>query len=237
MGVNVVTVERTFDSPPTSRLTTATITPASVWGERKPGYWVIDANGNGGAIAVNRLVAAGAAPSWTAIPIEAGGFRYEAGSIVVPYVKTAETTVATIARELGLRVDGVKGKVPLNLRPIGRARVALYKPWTENIDEGWTRWLLDQYEFQYVTITDADIRAGNLRATIRCDHPAQFVAGPSGVGLSARCRAGGILGWHDAGRPRGDQDIRANRWHADLLVAIERSGDRGVRVADSRCRA
>ena len=163
MGVEVVTIDRTFDSPPTSRVTKATIAPAAVWGERKPGYWVIAANGNGGAVAINRLVAAGASPSWAVIPIETGGFRYEPGSIVVPYVKTAESAVATIARELGLRVDGVKGKVPQNLRPIGRARVALYKPWTENIDEGWTRWLLDQYEFQYVTITDADIRAGNLR--------------------------------------------------------------------------
>ena len=164
MGVNVITIDRSFEPPATSRLSAATITPATVWGERKPGYWVIEANGNGGAIAINRLVAAGASPSWTATPIEAGGFQYGAGSIVVPYVKTAEATVAAIARELGLRADGVKGKPPQNLRPIGRARIALYKPWTENIDEGWTRWLLDQYEFEYATITDADIRAGNLRA-------------------------------------------------------------------------
>jgi|KBSSwiStaDraftv2_1062776.scaffolds.fasta_scaffold12897_2 hypothetical protein len=163
MGVNVVTVDRSFESPPTSRLSGATIAPAAVWGERKPGYWVIEANGNGGAIAVNRLVAAGAVPAWSAIPIETGGFRYEPGSIVVPYLKTAESTVASIARELGLRVDGVKGKPPQSVRPIGRARVAVYKPWTENIDEGWTRWLLDQYEFPYTSITDTDIRAGNLR--------------------------------------------------------------------------
>jgi hypothetical protein len=34
----------------------------------------------------------------------------------------------------------------------------------ESIDEGWTRWLLEQYEFPFETITDADIRRGNLRA-------------------------------------------------------------------------
>src|SRR4029453_15326509 len=164
MGVNVLTVERSFESPPTSRLTTATIAAANVWGERKPGYWVIEANGNGGGVAINRLVAAGASPAWTAIPIEISGFRYEPGSIVVPYVKSAELAVATIARELGLRVDGVKGKAPQNLRPIGRARVALYKPWTENIDEGWTRWLLVHYEFKFTTIFVADIRRGALRA-------------------------------------------------------------------------
>jgi hypothetical protein len=43
-------------------------------------------------------------------------------------------------------------------------RTALYKPWTANIDEGWTRWLLEQHEFPFKSISDADIRAGMLRA-------------------------------------------------------------------------
>ena len=43
-----------------------------------------------------------------------------------------------------------------------RSRVALYKPWRANMDEGWTRWLLDQYEFKYVTITNTDFHAGEL---------------------------------------------------------------------------
>ena len=32
------------------------------------------------------------------------------------------------------------------------------------MDEGWTRWLLEQYQFSYKSISDADIRAGNLGA-------------------------------------------------------------------------
>ena len=31
------------------------------------------------------------------------------------------------------------------------------------MDEGWTRWLLEQYAFPYTTIVDADVRKGNLR--------------------------------------------------------------------------
>jgi hypothetical protein len=164
MGVNVITVEHAFEPPATSRLTTATIVPERVWGERKPTYWLVDARGNGGAVAVNRLVAAGAAPSWSSGPIESGGFRFETGSLVVPYLKAAEPAIANIAREFGLRVDGSKGRLPQNTQPIGRARVALYRPWTESIDEGWTRWVLEQHEFPFTSIVDATIRAGNLRA-------------------------------------------------------------------------
>jgi hypothetical protein len=79
-------------------------------------------------------------------------------------VKTAEPAIAKVAAELGLRSDAVKGKLPQNTRPIGRARIGLYKPWVESIDEGWTRWVLEQYEFPFTTLADADIRAANLNA-------------------------------------------------------------------------
>jgi hypothetical protein len=32
------------------------------------------------------------------------------------------------------------------------------------MDEGWTRWLLEQFEFPYASVFDRDVRAGNLRA-------------------------------------------------------------------------
>ena len=41
-------------------------------------------------------------------------------------------------------------------------RLGLYKPWVANMDEGWTRWVLEAHEFPYRNLTDAEIRAGNL---------------------------------------------------------------------------
>jgi hypothetical protein len=41
-------------------------------------------------------------------------------------------------------------------------RIGLYKPWTASMDEGWTEWLFDQYNFPYKTITNAEVRAGDL---------------------------------------------------------------------------
>jgi len=42
-------------------------------------------------------------------------------------------------------------------------RIALYQPWTANMDEGWTRWVLEQHGFPYTTLHNADVRAGTLR--------------------------------------------------------------------------
>ena len=42
------------------------------------------------------------------------------------------------------------------------ARVALYKPWTASMDEGWTEWLFDTWQFPFTAISNADVRAGDL---------------------------------------------------------------------------
>jgi hypothetical protein len=47
--------------------------------------------------------------------------------------------------------------------PFMPPRLALYKSATGSMDEGWTRWVLDQFKFDYKSLLDADIRAGNLK--------------------------------------------------------------------------
>jgi hypothetical protein len=45
----------------------------------------------------------------------------------------------------------------------GVPRVALYKSWTASMDEGWTRWVMDDFTFPYASISDSVVRAGELR--------------------------------------------------------------------------
>lgn len=44
-----------------------------------------------------------------------------------------------------------------------RPRVALYEPWTANMDTGWTQWLLDTYRIPYEILHNADVQRGDLR--------------------------------------------------------------------------
>jgi hypothetical protein len=64
-----------------------------------------------------------------------------------------------ILRENYLRAGAAKeGAVTVQPRRIG-----LYRPWTASIDEGWTRWILEQYQFPFASLYNGDIRAGHLR--------------------------------------------------------------------------
>lgn len=47
-------------------------------------------------------------------------------------------------------------------------RIGLYQPWTASIDEGWTRFVLDTYEFDYSSVHNAEIRSGNLEERYDC---------------------------------------------------------------------
>jgi hypothetical protein len=216
MGVDVRVVEKPFEQPVMSPLTSTAIAlpRAAIWGDRKPGYYLVEARGNAGAIAVNRLLSAKIATSWLDAPMDVNGFHYAPGSIVVAAGKTTLPVVSQIATQLGLRVDGMKGKPPAATHALGRARVAVYQPRGENADAGWTRWVLEQYEFPVVSITNADVASGNLRARfdavvlpnvasellmrgLSADAvPSEYAGGLEGDGvrsLEAFVRAGGTL--------------------------------------------
>jgi hypothetical protein len=66
------------------------------------------------------------------------------------------------ARDLGCDL------IPLSREPdvakvaLGQPRLGLYQPWDAVIDEGWTRLVLDQFEFSHTPVLDEEMRAGRL---------------------------------------------------------------------------
>jgi hypothetical protein len=76
-----------------------------------------------------------------------------------------------------------------------RPRIGVYKSWGGNMDEGWTRWMLDQFGFDYTSLRPKDVQAADLRR--RFDvivFPSESVAsidgGLSGRNLPAEYRGG-----------------------------------------------
>lgn len=106
------------------------------------------------AIAINRLLKDGARLAFD-------------GPSQVVVDGASRDQVSAVAQEFGITVVSTEPpppEVPQTLRPIRLPRVGLYYPWTGgNVDEGWTRWVLEQYEFPYTTIHNSDVREGGLR--------------------------------------------------------------------------
>ena len=48
-------------------------------------------------------------------------------------------------------------------KPVRAARLGLYRPWVASMDEGWTRWIFEQFAFPFTSLYNADIIAGHLR--------------------------------------------------------------------------
>ena len=154
MGVEAVQVTDRFDAA-LERLDEIPLPEGRLEkvGSASAGY-LIAPESNNAAIAANRLLKReGVEVSW--IDEEVDGFA--PGSL---WVRGADD-IETIVSEFGLRARGVDAEPPSST-PLRLPRTALYRPWTASMDEGWTRWLLEQYEFPFSPLFDADVRAGGL---------------------------------------------------------------------------
>jgi hypothetical protein len=52
----------------------------------------------------------------------------------------------------------VAERTPASGVAIKKPRIGLYQPWSGSMDEGWTRWLLEQYGFEFVSLHPEDFK-------------------------------------------------------------------------------
>ncbi len=166
MGVETVMVAKPFEVK-LERVSPVPLVVGELAVAKRAGAGFVIAPGpNNKALLTNRLMKAGAEVSWFSEAVQAStrGWTYPAGSLYVRNV--AAEKMQTMVAELGLAGEqmsqgdetAARGK-QVRLRA---PRIGLYQPWVANMDEGWTRWLLEQYEFPHTTLHNADIRAGKL---------------------------------------------------------------------------
>lgn len=112
--------------------------------------------------AVNRILKAGgkvlrSKKSWTS-----AGKTFPEGTFIVPVSGVNRSLMEKTAKELHLQITGTRDDPKVERYTLKKPRLAVYQSWVASADEGWTRFLFEQYEFPYTTIRDADVRAGNL---------------------------------------------------------------------------
>jgi len=84
----------------------------------------------------------------------------------VSFAKSESTIYASGNVESILKKDSVNAaslKEAPEAWPVKKPRIAVYQPWNGNIDEGWTRWILEQFHFPFTVLHNPDVQAGHLR--------------------------------------------------------------------------
>ncbi len=126
--------------------------------QRGPYYFTCSDNNS--YIAANRLLAEGARVERSEIEIVVGdNILFPAGSFIVDNIDRQK--ISEISKET--HISMTRQNINTGSTEIDRAKIGHYKSWTASMDEGWIRWIMEQYEFGFHSILDRDIRTGKLR--------------------------------------------------------------------------
>ena len=160
MGVQVVPV----DEPLGGQLATVDQAPQPAPAVKGgPGGMVFDGRLNDSYRVANRLMAKGVKVWRVPAPVKTGFGELPPGAFYLEPGAADEGLLQALSVETGVGFMALAA-APAEKTPVAPKRVGIFQRyWAGNMDEGWTRWVLEQFEFPYLTVMDADIRAGALK--------------------------------------------------------------------------
>jgi hypothetical protein len=142
----------------------------------------------------------------------------EKGAFLISGV--AKTKFDELAKKYGVAAAGVAA--PAHSLAIKKAKVGLYRPWAPSIDEGWTRWVLENYGFEPKSLYNADIRSAGLRdrydVIVLPDMSSRQMMDGFGIGIVPGQYVGGI-------GQDGLEQLREFVQDGGTLVALNRTAN------------
>lgn len=127
------------------------------------GYaYLLSPKTNNSYIASNRILKKGGQVLWAHESFNIGDKKYPAGTMIVLSNSVARAFMESLAKELDIDIGAAGSQPPVKTSVLKAPRIALYKPWVANTDEGWTKYVFDKYEFPFTNLGDAQVRAGDL---------------------------------------------------------------------------
>lgn len=150
MGVKFDRVLDAFEAPLEKLPYGHLLTPVAVKLPASPAGWLLDRSANNTFLLVNRLLKAGAPVS--VIPAT--------GEFFLP--ASAQTALEKSAADLGVTPRAASA-APADAKKLTAARIALWDRYGGSMPSGWTRWLLEQFDYKFDVLFPADFDAGKLR--------------------------------------------------------------------------
>ncbi|HMV86165.1 MAG TPA: M14 family metallopeptidase [Blastocatellia bacterium] len=117
---------------------------------------------NDSFIATNRLLKSGEEVYWVKQSFSMNGKTYPAGTIFVPSKSSTLAKIHSLQTELGLRCEAAAAKPAGEMFKLKAPRIALWDRYGGSMPSGWTRWILEQFEFPFTVVYPQTLDAGNL---------------------------------------------------------------------------
>jgi len=151
MGVRVDAVDTAIDEA----LRLQEPVPMSGTVAEEANAYVLDGRLNASFEAVNLLLNEGA----TVQRADSDSPGLKRGDFIV----SAHQSISGVADHTGVDFTALAGMPDNGVHQISRKRVGMYQRYRGgSMDEGWTRFVLEQFEFPYTTLHDSDITRGRL---------------------------------------------------------------------------
>ena len=184
-----------------------------------PAY-TLPAESNASAAVVNRLLFQQHPVLRAMAAVQAEGERLRPGTWVVPASDATRDALESARARIDARPLWQRPSEGLKLlRP---PRIGLYASYVPCIAEGWTRFVFDEYGFEYTSLVDGDMRDGGLESRFDCvivphqlvrqlyrgfsssHYASRFSGGLGDRGIAGIRRfverGGTIIGWEDSAR-------------------------------------
>lgn len=161
MGVKFDRILDGFEAPTERVADVMAPPPGKIEGSGRAG-WLIDHAPINGYILTNRLLAAGVPVYWQEGETRAGRATLAPGALWIPADAKARPIVEAAVRELGLNAHAAArapGGERIALKPV---RVGLVDRYGGSMASGWTRWMLEQFEYPFEVIYPQRLDAGDL---------------------------------------------------------------------------
>jgi len=123
--------------------------------------YLIERSWNGAFRLVNDLLKQGVPVQTSLAPIRLGDDVAAPGAFLVD--GSYRAPLQELSLSLRIPVRSLSADTDVATRLLAHPRVGVYRTWSANQDEGWIRWLLEQYDFDYQPISEGSIREGELR--------------------------------------------------------------------------
>ncbi len=125
-------------------------------------YFLLDSRVNASYTAVFALMKETTEIFRSKDPVTGDGYCAASGSFIIKNTSEVKQALPKLIATLHIKPLEIKDFSSIPKAPVKKQQIGLYQSWRSNMDEGWTRYVLDDLSIPYITLRNKDFKTKNL---------------------------------------------------------------------------